>query len=32
MLCAEELGIELEGKWSTMVTGKELPERLEVAA
>lgn len=32
MLCAEELGIELEGKWSAVVTGDELPERLEVAA
>lgn len=32
MLCAEELGVELEGKWSSVVAGSELPERLEVAA
>ena len=32
MLCAEELGIELVGKWSAVVTGDEFPERLEVAA
>ncbi|MFW7382161.1 MAG: helix-turn-helix domain-containing protein [Oligoflexus sp.] len=32
MLCAEELGVELEGKWSAVVTGNDLPVRLEVAA
>ena len=32
MLCAEELGIELEPKWSKLATTEELPERLEVAA
>ncbi len=32
MLCAEELGIKLESKWSKLATAEELPERLEVAA
>ena len=32
MLCAEELGIKLEPKWSRLATTEELPERLEVAA
>jgi DNA-binding transcriptional regulator YiaG len=32
MLCAEELGVELEGKWSAVVAGSHVPERLEVAA
>ncbi|MCB9228932.1 MAG: hypothetical protein H6618_04905 [Deltaproteobacteria bacterium] len=32
MLCAEELEIELEGKWSAVITGDNRPERLEVAA
>jgi len=32
MLCAEELGIKLESKWSKLATDAELPERLEVAA
>lgn len=32
MLCAEELGIKLESKWSKLATEEELPERLEVAA
>lgn len=32
MLCAEVLGVELEAKWSAVVTAPELPERLEVAA
>lgn len=32
MLCAEELTIALEGKWSSVISEKELPERLEVAA
>ena len=32
MLCAEELGIKLEAKWSKLATAEELPERLEVAA
>ncbi len=32
MLCAEELGIKLQGKWSAVVTENDLPERLEVAA
>lgn len=32
MLCAEELGIELGGRWSSVVAGEESPERLEVAA
>lgn len=32
MLCAEELGIELGGAWSAVVTKEESPERLEVGA
>lgn len=32
MLCAEELGIRLEAKWSSLATTNELPSRLEVAA
>ena len=32
MLCAEELGINLESKWSKLATEEELPERLEFAA
>ena len=32
MLCAEELGVALEGKWSSVVAGQEITERLEVAA
>ena len=32
MLCAEELDIKLQGKWSAVITENELPERLEVAA
>lgn len=32
MLCAEELGVKLELKWSKLATTDELPERLEVAA
>lgn len=32
MLCAEELGVKLESKWSKLATEEELPERLEVAA
>jgi DNA-binding transcriptional regulator YiaG len=32
MLCAEELGVELIGKWSAVVARSYVPERLEVAA
>jgi DNA-binding transcriptional regulator YiaG len=32
MLCAEELGIKLDPRWSSLATAPELPERLEVAA
>lgn len=32
MLCAEELGINLEPKWSKLATAEALPERLGVAA
>lgn len=32
MLCAEELEVALEGKWSSVVVGRDVPERLEVAA
>lgn len=32
MLCAEELGIKLDGSWSGVIGGEESPVRLEVAA
>lgn len=32
MVCAEELEIELEGKWSSVVTQTEVPTKLEVTA
>jgi DNA-binding transcriptional regulator YiaG len=32
MLCAEELGIKLDPRWSSLATAPESPERLEVAA
>jgi DNA-binding transcriptional regulator YiaG len=32
MLCAEELGIKLDSRWSFLATTPKLPERLEVAA
>jgi len=32
MLCAEELQIPLEARWSELATDEESPDRLEVAA
>lgn len=32
MLCAEELGIKLEGKWSAVICDSEVPARLEIAS
>ncbi len=32
ILCAEELGVKLEGKWSAVAIEADPPERLEVAA